>query len=76
MSTPFRSVTAIDSPITHLVVASPALRGTGPDVLPAATLCGRTVEQEIEEHPAEAQCPRCLLRAPAFMSLPTYEVSL
>lgn len=76
MSTPFRSVTATDSPVTHLVVTSPALPGTHPDQLPAATLCGRLVEHEVEDHPAEVQCPRCLMRAPTFMGLPTYEVTL
>ena len=76
MSTPFRSVAAADSPITHLVVTSPALPGTRPDQLPPATLCGRPVDREVEDHPADVQCPRCLMRAPKFMGLPTYEVSL
>lgn len=76
MSTPFRSVTAADNPLTHLVVTSPALPGTRPDQLPSATLCGRVVDQEVEDHPAEVQCPRCLLRAPTFMGLPAYEVTL
>ncbi|GAA5033196.1 hypothetical protein [Actinopolymorpha pittospori] len=76
MSIPFRSVTATDNGLTHLIVASPALPGTRPDELPAATLCGRAVAGEVEEHPAAVQCPRCLLRAPAFMGLPTYTVSL
>lgn len=76
MTTPFRSVTATASPLTHLVVTSPALPGTRPDQLPAGTLCGRLVEQEIEDHPAEVQCPRCLQRVPTFMGLPTYEVTL
>lgn len=76
MSTPFRSVLAAASPITHLVVTSPALPGTRPDELPAATLCGRPVDHEIEDQPADVQCPRCLLRVPTFMALPTYEVSL
>jgi hypothetical protein len=76
MNTPFRSVTAADNPLTHLVVASPALTGTRPDELPGTTLCGRAALQEIDNHPAEVQCPRCLDRAPAFMALPTYAVVL
>ena len=76
MSTPFHSVTASGSPLTHLVVTSPALPGTRPDRLPDATLCGRLVDQEIDDHPADVQCPRCLLRVPTFMGLPTYEVTL
>ena len=77
MNTPFRSVTAAGNPLTHLVVTSPALRGTRPDELPATTLCGRAaLEEKIEDHPAEVQCHRCLDRAPAFMALPTYAVAL
>jgi hypothetical protein len=76
MNTPFRSVTAAGNPLTHLVVTSPALRGTRPDELPATTLCGRAALEEIEDHPAEVQCPRCLDRAPAFMALPAYAVAL
>ena len=76
MNTPFRSVTAAANPLTHLVVASPALPGTRPDELPATALCGRAARQESDDHPAEVQCPRCLDRAPAFMALPTYAVAL
>ncbi|MGL5825728.1 MAG: hypothetical protein ACRCYU_13100 [Nocardioides sp.] len=74
--TPFHTVTAADAPLTHLVVSSPALPGTGPDALPATTLCGRIVGHEVAEHPSEVQCPRCLGRAPAFMALPAYGVTL
>lgn len=73
---PFRTVTAVDSGITHLVATSPALPTTSPDELPAGTLCGRRVTAEHATHPAEVQCPRCLLQAPKFMGLPTYEVRL
>ena len=76
MNTPFRSVTAAGNPLTHLVVTSPALYGTRPDELPATTLCGRATLEEVDDHPAEVQCPRCLDRAPAFMALPTYAVAL
>lgn len=76
MSTPFRTVTAAGTPITHLVAISPALPGTGPDELPPATLCGQGALQESPAAVADVQCVRCLLRAPAFMGLPTYEVSL
>ena len=76
MNIPFRSVTAAGNPLTHLVVASPAVPGTRPDELPATTLCGRAALQETDEHPSEVQCPRCLDRVPAFMALPTYAVAL
>jgi len=76
MSTPFSRVTAASSTITHLVVASPALPGTRPDELPAATLCGRLVNEATPDHPADVQCLRCLERVPTFMALPTYEVTL
>ena len=76
MSTPFRCMTGDGSPLTHLVVTSPALHGTRPDELPAATLCGRPAGEEVQDHPADVQCPRCLDRAPAFMGLPSYEVTL
>ena len=71
---PFQSVTAADSPLTHLVVTSPALPGTRPVQLPAATLCGRQVGHEVDDHPADVQCPRCLIRVPTYMGLPAYEV--
>lgn len=76
MSTPFRSVSATDSPITHLVAVSPALVSTHPEQLPAATLCGRVVDAETGGRAADVQCRRCLSRTPAFMGFPTYEVSL
>lgn len=74
--TPFRTVTAAGNEITHLVVMSPALPSTGPDRLPAGTLCGRPVTAEADTPVADVQCVRCLTRAPRFMALPTYEVSL
>ncbi|WP_043650840.1 hypothetical protein [Cellulosimicrobium cellulans] len=74
--TPFRTVTAADSPLSHLVAVSPALLGTGPDSMPAATLCGRAVAGQAEAQVADVQCPRCLMRAPAFMGLPTYRVEV
>ncbi len=74
MRSPFRTVTAANSPLTHLVAVSPALCGTSPDLLPPATLCGRSVLDHADAGPGDVQCPRCLLRAPAFMGLPTYEV--
>src|SRR5665647_1269346 len=43
---PFRTVTAAGDEVTHLVVISPALRGTSPDGLPMATLCGSAVEAD------------------------------
>jgi len=76
MTTPFRTVTAAGTPITHLVVASPALPGTRPDELPAATLCGQAVTELAGAAVADVQCLRCLHRAPSFMGLPTYEVTL
>lgn len=76
MNLPLRTVTAQTSQITHLVAVSPALPGTAPDQLPAATLCGRSVNIEAPDHPADVQCPRCLQRAPRFMALPAYEVVL
>ncbi|MEP7762591.1 hypothetical protein [Sanguibacter sp. 25GB23B1] len=76
MTTPFRTVTATGTPITHLVATSPALPRTGPDELPPATLCGQVVDGPADTNVADVQCPRCLLRAPAFMALPTYAVSL
>lgn len=75
MNTPFRSVTAAGHPLTHLVAVSPALYGTRPDELPATTLCGRATLEEVDDHPAAVQCPRCLDRAPAFMALPSYSVA-
>lgn len=74
-STPFRCVTAADGR-THLVVVSPALRGTGPDAPPAATLCGRRPGGAADDGPAEVQCLRCLHQAPKFMRLPAYTVPL
>lgn len=73
---PFRTVTATTNGLTHLVVVSPALLATHPDTLPAATLCGRQVNDETDTAPADVQCRRCLQRVPRFMHLPTYEVSL
>lgn len=76
MTIPFRTVTAAGPEITHLVVVSPALPGCRPDQLPAATLCGRAVKTETADHPSTVQCRRCLLRVPAFMGLPAFEVTL
>lgn len=76
MSLPFRCVSAQDSPISHLVALSPALPGTAPDEMPAATLCGRPVQGPADQAPAEVQCPRCLQRTQAFLGLPAYEVQL
>lgn len=73
---PLRTVTSPQGQLTHLVAISPALPGTAPDRLPAATLCGVGVGEESEAHPADVQCPRCLQRAPRFMALPAYEVAL
>ncbi len=75
-TTPFRTVTAAESGITHLVVQSPALHGSHPDTLPDATLCGRPTAVEVDDHPAEVQCPRCIGRAPGFMGLPSYRVTV
>lgn len=72
MSSPFRTVTAAQSIDSHLVVASPALVGCRPDELAPTTLCGRPTIEEIATPPAEVKCERCLLRAPAFMHLPSY----
>ena len=77
MSLPFRTVvTTHDTSPTHLVVVSPALPGSGPDQLPAATLCGQMVAGESTAAVADVGCDRCLQWAPAFMDLPTYEVTL
>lgn len=74
--TPFRTVTAVGPAISHLVVLSPALPGSRPDITPASTLCGRQTSTETDDHPATVQCPRCLLRVPAFMALPSYQVAV
>ncbi len=74
--TPFRSATGEGSDISHLVVASPALRGSSPDAVPASTLCGRPTTGLTADGPADVQCHRCLSRAPAFMALPTFEVAV
>jgi len=77
MSTlPFLAVTADTDEATHLVVTSPALRSSRPDRLPLATLCGRRVGQEDPTPIGEVECVRCVLRAPKFMGLPAYEVTL
>lgn len=73
--TPFRTATATNSEVSHLVAISPALPGTSPDRLPASTLCGRATTGALDVQPADVQCPRCLLRAPAFMALPAYQVT-
>lgn len=73
---PLRTVTSTEGALTHLIAVSPALPGTAPDRLPAATLCGVGVASEADAHPADVQCPRCLQRAPRFMALPAYEVVL
>jgi hypothetical protein len=75
MILPFRTVTAThDHQVSHLVVISPALRGTGPDMLPGATLCGRAVGGDSPIAVHDVECLRCLHRAPAFLTLPAYEV--
>jgi hypothetical protein len=71
--TPLRTVTARDR-LTHLVATSPALRGTSPDRLPLSTLCGCSVEAPASDPVHAVECRRCLLRAPRFMGLPTYQV--
>ena len=71
---PFRCVTSADSGPTHLVAASPALPGTGPDLMPSATLCGVPAVAESPQHPSAVDCVRCLARVPQFMALPAYEV--
>lgn len=70
---PFLTVTAPNSATTHLVVTSPALRGTHPDTLPVATLCGRSVKQATDTPVDEVQCHRCLHRTPIFMTLPAWQ---
>lgn len=76
MAHPLRTVTAVTDTITHLIACSPALPGSRPDHLPAATLCGRPVYGTDPATPGSVQCLRCLDRAPEFMGLPTYEVKL
>jgi hypothetical protein len=71
---PFRTVTAAGDQATHLVVISPALRGTSPDGLPMATLCGCAVDADSPIPIHDVECLRCLWRAPLFMELPAYEV--
>lgn len=71
---PFRTVTAVSDQVTHLVVISPALRGTSPDLLPMATLCGCAVDTVSSTPVPDVECLRCLWRAPLFMALPDYEV--
>lgn len=73
---PFLAVTATADEATHLVVVSPALRSNRPDRLPLATLCGRRVDREDPTPIGEVECVRCVLRAPKFMGLPAYEVTL
>lgn len=73
MTLPFRSVTAIDHPISHLVVRSPALQGSHPDRLPHTTLCGRLVDRESGRPVSRVQCKRCLTRTQQFTGLPTFE---
>lgn len=73
---PFLAVTATTDGATHLVVVSPALRSSRPDLLPHATLCGRQVGQQDPTPIGEVECVRCVLRAPTFMGLPAYEVTL
>lgn len=72
MSSPFQTVTATESIDSHLVVASPALLGCRPDELAPSALCGRQAIEEIAIAPADVKCERCLMRAPAFMHLPSY----
>ncbi|MGF0118743.1 hypothetical protein ACQFYA_20820 [Promicromonospora sp. Marseille-Q5078] len=75
MSIPFATVTATSDTDTHLVALSPALRGTRPDVLPTATLCGRaTSGPTTQVHPANASCSRCFDVVPLYMALPAFEV--
>lgn len=75
MTLPFRTVTAInDGQVSHLVAISPALKGTSPDQLPGATLCGRNVHGDSTTAVHDVECLRCLHRAPAFLTLPAYEV--
>lgn len=75
MTLPFRTVTATDDgQVSHLVVTSPALRGTSPDQLPGATLCGRSVRSGSATAVHDVECLRCLHRTPTFLALPAYEV--
>jgi hypothetical protein len=74
MTLPFRTVTAVnDDQVSHLVVLSPALRGTSPDQLPGATLCGRSVHGVSATPVYDVECLRCLYRTPTFLALPAYE---
>ncbi len=76
MTTPFTTVTAAGSAITHLVVSSPALPGSMPDELPHATLCGQAVTALAEADPSDVQCTLCLHRTQSFMGLPSFKVTL
>lgn len=71
---PFHVVSAIGDPQAHLAVTSPALVHTGPSSPPMATLCGRPAADALPTPVADIDCQRCLLRAPRFMHLPSYEV--
>lgn len=68
----FRCVTAAGGAATHLVVSSPALPGTSPDMLAGSTLCGLEVTGGSDAPVAGVQCPRCLHRTPEFMGLPAW----
>jgi hypothetical protein len=76
VSTPFVAVTGAVTPISHLVVISPALPGTRPDELPAITLCGQAAAGVSPIEAADVQCRRCLGRAPEFMWMPSYTVEV
>jgi hypothetical protein len=76
MTTPFVTVTGGVTPISHLVVLSPALPCSSPDKLPAITLCGQAVAAASEAEVAEVQCEWCLNRVPEFMWMPSYTVEV
>lgn len=73
---PFVCVTGQVTPISHLVVVSPAMPGTAPGVLPTLTLCAQPVDGSSPVSPGEVACLRCLARAPQFMWMPSYTVEV
>lgn len=76
MSTPFVTVIGRATPISHLVVLSPALPGTRPDQLPAITLCGQAAAAVSGTEVADVRCEWCLHRVPEFIWMPSYTVEV
>ena len=72
MRVPFVTVLAVDEELSHLAVVSPAIAGTGPGLLPPATLCGSPIVRSCPDEPADVGCPRCLARCGAYLHLPAY----